>query len=57
MDVPIKTKRGDTMSGNSNYAIYERAQRTHDVLIVSSVALWAMLIGFAPVVAWRLFAA
>ena len=45
------------MSGNSNYAIYERAQRTHDVLIVSSVALWAMLIGFAPVVAWRMFAA
>jgi len=45
------------MSTNPNYAIYERAQRTHDVLIVSSVALWAMLIGFAPVAAWRLFAA
>ena len=57
MDVPIKTKRGDTMSNNSNYAIYERAQRTHDVLIVSSVALWAMLIGFAPIAAWRLLMA
>ena len=57
MDVPIKTKRGDTMSVNPNYAIYERAQRTHDVLIVTSVALWATLIGFAPVAAWRLFTA
>jgi hypothetical protein len=57
MNVPIKTKRGDIMSTNSNYAIYERAQRTHDVLIVSSIAMWAMLIGFAPVMAWRLFIA
>jgi len=48
------TKRGDTMSNNPNYAIYERAQRTHDVLIVTSLALWATLIGFVPVAAWRL---
>ena len=54
MDVPIMTKRGDTMSNNPNYAIYERAQRTHDVLIVTSLALWATLIGFVPVAAWRL---
>jgi hypothetical protein len=57
MNVPIKTKRGDTMPTNPNYAIYDRAQRTHDVLIVTSVALWATLIGFAPVVALRLLMA
>jgi hypothetical protein len=57
MDVPNKTKRGDTMSSNPNYAIYERAQRTHDVLIVTSVALWATLIGFAPIAVWRLLTA
>ena len=55
MNVPIKTKRGDTMPTNPNYAIYDRAQRTHDVLIVTSVAMWATLIGFAPVVAIRFF--
>ena len=26
-------------------AIYERAQRTHDVLIVTSVTMWATLFG------------
>lgn len=45
------------MAANSNLAIYERAQRTNDVMIVSSFALWAMLIGFVPVVALRLLGA
>jgi hypothetical protein len=36
------------------YPLCERAQRTHDVLLVASFALWAMLIGFAPVVTIRL---
>jgi hypothetical protein len=36
------------------YPSCERAQRMHDVLLVSSFALWAMLIGFAPVMTWRL---
>jgi hypothetical protein len=57
MDVLTTTKRGDTMSTNPNFATYERAQRTNDVMIVSSFALWAMLIGFVPVAALRLLGA
>jgi hypothetical protein len=45
------------VSTNSNHANYERAQRTNDVLIISSFALWAMLIGFLPVAAFRLLGA
>jgi len=36
------------------YPACERAQRMQDVLLVSSFALWAMLIGFAPVMTYRL---
>ena len=39
---------------NPGYPICERAQRMHDVVLVSSFALWAMLLGFAPVMTWRL---
>jgi len=39
------------------YPICERAQRVNDVMIVSSFALWAVLLGFAPVAAWRLLTA
>jgi len=42
------------MSESSRYPSSEFAQRMHDVLLVSSFALWAMLIGFAPVMTWRL---
>ena len=42
------------MSGNRNDVAYGNAQGTHDVMIVSAVALWAMLIGVVPVVAFRL---
>jgi hypothetical protein len=35
----------------------EHAQRTHDVMLVSTIALWAMLIGFVPVAALRLLGA
>ena len=34
--------------------VCERAQRMQDVLLVSSFALWAMVLGFAPVMTWRL---
>jgi len=58
MDVPITTKRGDIMPTNPNNAAgdasCEHAQRTHDVMLVSTIALWAMLIGFVPVAALRL---
>ena len=30
------------------------AQNMHDVLLVSSFAVWAMLLGFAPVMTYRL---
>ena len=45
------------MSNSTNDASCEHAQRTHDVMIVSTIALWAMLIGFVPVAALRLFGA
>ena len=38
-------------SHNQNYAI---AERVNDVLMVSSFALWAMVLGFAPVLTYRL---
>ena len=57
MDVPITTETGATVSTNPTLATYERAQRTNDVMIVSSFALWAMLIGFVPVAALRLLGA
>jgi hypothetical protein len=41
----------------SSDARYEHAQRTHDVMLVSTIALWAMLIGFVPVAALRLIGA
>jgi len=36
------------------YPTCERVQRMQDVLLVSSFALWAMLLGFAPVFTYRL---
>ena len=39
---------------NPQYLIWERAERVRDVLMVSSFALWAMVLGFAPVMTWRL---
>ena len=42
---------------NSKFPICEHAQRMQDILLVSSFALWAMLIGFAPVMTYRLLMA
>lgn len=42
---------------NPRYPICERAQKTQDLLLVSSFALWAALLGFAPVLAFRLLIA
>ena len=36
------------------YLSCENAQRIHDVLLVSSFAVWAMVLGFAPVLTYRL---
>ena len=35
---------------------YATAERVNDVLMVSSFALWAMVLGFAPVLTYRLLA-
>jgi hypothetical protein len=43
-----------TTNHNPKYPICERAQRVHDILMVSSFALWAIMIGFAPVLTYRL---
>jgi hypothetical protein len=42
--------------GDDRYPVCERAQRMHDVLLVSSFGLWAAIIGLAPVLAFRLLA-
>jgi hypothetical protein len=39
------------------YPISKRALQLQDVLLVSSFAIWAMLIGFAPVMTYRLLIA
>ena len=39
---------------NTRYPACERAQRMQDVLLVSSFGLWAVLLGLAPVLAFRL---
>jgi hypothetical protein len=51
-------KWGKTMTAqtiqNDRHPIFDRAQRTKDVLLVSSFGLWAVLIGFSPVLAFRM---
>ena len=47
--------RGDSMTFlRKKFAFADYAQSMHDVLLVSSFAIWAMLLGFAPVVTYRL---
>ena len=43
-----------TDSYNTKFPACERIQRMQDVLMVSSFALWAVVLGFAPVLTWRL---
>ena len=43
-----------TTNHNAKFPACERIQRMQDVLLVSSFALWAVVIGFAPVLTWRL---
>ena len=39
---------------DKKFPIAEYAQSMHDVFPVSSFVAWAMLLGFAPVMAYRL---
>jgi hypothetical protein len=52
----LKKKNGGIpmSSDTRKYPVCEQAQRMHDVLLVSSFAVWAMLLGFAPVMTYRL---
>jgi len=42
------------LARNRKYPSCEHVQRMHDVLLVSSFALWATLIGFVPMMTYRL---
>ncbi len=39
---------------NTRYPVCERAKKRQDLLLVSSFGLWALLLGFSPVLAFRL---
>ena len=41
------------MAHHNKYPVSELAQRANDVLLVSSFAAWAMVLGFAPVLTYR----
>ena len=41
------------MARHNKYQVSEVAQRANDVLLVSSFAVWAMVLGFAPVLTYR----
>jgi hypothetical protein len=43
-----------TMITYDKYPIGELAQRANDVLLVSSFAMWAIVLGFTPVLTYRL---
>ena len=43
-----------TMITYDKYPIGEFAQRANDFLLVSSFAMWAIVLGFAPVLTYRL---
>jgi hypothetical protein len=47
----------DHTGNNWKFPASERIQRVQDVMLVSSFALWAILIGFTPVITYRLLMA
>jgi hypothetical protein len=52
---------GETMSTQTiqkaGYPIFDRAQRMQDFVLLSSFGLWTMLLGVAPVLAFRMLMA
>jgi hypothetical protein len=54
----LNKKQGETMTAqtmqNASYSIPQRSQGMQDFLLVSSFGLWAVLLGLAPVLAFRL---
>ena len=45
------------MTTQANHKMYQRAERIQDVLLVSSFGLWALLLGFSPVLAFHMLMA
>ena len=57
---PTNKGRGITMTTQTMRARYpnsERAEKLHDLLLVSSFGLWAVLLGFSPVLAFHMLMA
>jgi hypothetical protein len=46
-----------TQTIRSRYLNSERAERIHDLLLVSSFGLWAVLLGLSPVLAFHMLMA
>jgi hypothetical protein len=42
------------IKSNARYPVYDRVRRIQDLYIVSSFVLWATLLGFGPIVTYRL---
>ena len=42
------------IKSNPRYPITERAQRMQDVMLVTTFTVWAALIGFVPVMTYRI---
>jgi hypothetical protein len=42
------------IKSNTRYPVYDRMRRIQDFCIVSSFALWAALLGFEPIVTYRI---
>jgi hypothetical protein len=58
MEFPNDKTPGETMTTqtvqNKKYPTCARAQRLHDVMLVSSFGVWAAVLGLSPVFAFRL---
>jgi hypothetical protein len=54
MDLSQNNKGKSMTVHGRKYPFGDYAQSMHDVLLVSSFAIWAMLLGFAPVMTYRL---
>jgi len=46
-----------TQTMRSRYPYSERSEKIHDLLLVSSFGLWAVLIGMSPVLAFHMLMA
>jgi hypothetical protein len=58
LNLPNTKATGETMTThtiqNKKYPACERAQRMHDVFLVSSFGIWAAVLGLSPVLAFHM---